>query len=213
MTTFEHALLGMNGALAAGLHHRLGWKIVALASVAAIAPDWDGVPMLIDMSRFESGHRVWGHNLLACGILGLLLGTADYRLDLSGRIAAWMTRFGPLKELATSIDRRQSFSTRTWCVWIAVATVAALSQIPADAVVSGAVGLSDWALKPLWPFSDFQFIYPLVPWGNVGVTIVFAVAMIVELKRPHQAQQIALITLVIVMLYIVLWGTFVNVRT
>ncbi|WP_372722671.1 hypothetical protein [Novipirellula sp.] len=90
--------------------------------------------------------------------------------------------------------------------------MAALSQIPADAVVSGAVGLSDWALKPLWPFSDFQFIYPLVPWGNVGVTIVFAIAMIVELKKPNQAQQIALLTLVVVVIYIALWGAFVNVR-
>ncbi|EMI21591.1 hypothetical protein RMSM_01478, partial [Rhodopirellula maiorica SM1] len=104
MTTFEHALLGINGVLAAGLHRDHGWKIVALAGVAAIAPDWDGVPMLIDMSRFEGGHRVWGHNLMACCVLGLLLGTADYRWDLAGRAAARITRYGPLKELATSID-------------------------------------------------------------------------------------------------------------
>ncbi|GAA5507169.1 metal-dependent hydrolase [Novipirellula caenicola] len=213
MTTFEHALLGINGALAAGLHRHYGWKIVALAGVAAVAPDWDGLPMLIDMSRFEAGHRVWGHNLLACWVLGMLLGTADYRWDLGGRIAAWITRYGPLNELAASIDRRRSFSARTWGVWVGVAVAAALSQIPADAVVSGAAGLSDWALKPFWPFSDFQFVYPLVPWGNVGVTIVFSVAMIAELKKPAAAQRIALVTLAVVVVYIVAWGNFVNVRS
>ena len=32
MTTFEHAMLGINGALAVGLHRRFGWQIVAMCT-------------------------------------------------------------------------------------------------------------------------------------------------------------------------------------
>ncbi|MGB7325962.1 MAG: metal-dependent hydrolase [Rubripirellula sp.] len=207
MTTFEHALLGMNGLLATGLQRRFGWKLAVLASVAAIAPDWDGVPMLFDMSRFEVGHRVWGHNLLACCLLGLCLATIDYRVDLVGRAAKSVTRWGPLRELASSVDVRQSFSRSVWFVWVLVAIVAALSQIPADAVVSGAEGLSDWALKPLWPFSDFTWIYPMIPWGNVGVTIIFAIAMIMQVKQPIHVQSIAITALVSVVVYLCVWSS------
>lgn len=43
MTTFEHAMLGANGVVASGLHDRFGWRLVALAAIAAIVPDWDGL--------------------------------------------------------------------------------------------------------------------------------------------------------------------------
>ncbi|TWU50856.1 hypothetical protein Poly51_41490 [Rubripirellula tenax] len=208
MTTFEHALLGMNGLLATGLHRRFGWKLAVLAAVAAIAPDWDGVPMLFDMSRFEVGHRVWGHNLLTCCFLGLGLASIDYRFDLIGRAAKSMTRWRPLRELAPSVDVRHSFSRPTWLVWVLVATVAALSQIPADAVVSGAEGLSDWALKPLWPFSNFTWIYPMIPWGNVGVTIIFAITMIAQVKQPAHVQSIAITALVSVVAYLCIWSAW-----
>ncbi|TWT79901.1 hypothetical protein CA13_13090 [Planctomycetes bacterium CA13] len=208
MTTFEHALLGMNGLLATGLQKRHGWKLAALAAFAAIAPDWDGLPMFIDMSRFEHGHRVWGHNLLACFLVALILGTIDYRFDISGRVAGRLVRFKPLQELAPYMDRRHTFSRSTWFVWVAVAFIAALSQIPADALVSGAEGLSDWPLKPLWPFSEWSFVHAMVPWGNVGVMLIFSVAMIAQVKRPKRVQAIATTALVAVAVYIWWWGTF-----
>jgi len=46
MTTYEHAMLGITGALAAGLHRRYGWQIVAMAGVTAVLPDWDGLSLL-----------------------------------------------------------------------------------------------------------------------------------------------------------------------
>jgi len=210
MTTFEHALLGVNGVLACGLHRRFGWKLVALGGVAAIMPDWDGLPMLIDMARFEAGHRVWGHNVLACFLLGGLLGSIDYWFDLSGHLAQRLVAMGPLQELAKHVDLRTHFSQRTWMVWMLVATLAALTQIPADIVVSGGKGLTDWALKPLWPFSAREFVYAMVPWGNVGVTVIFAIAMLLQIKLPDKTQQIAASALFLVALYIVLWATTFN---
>jgi len=234
MTTYEHAMLGINGALATGLHRRHGWKIVALASAAAIAPDWDGLPMLIDMAAYESGHRVWGHNLLACLILAVLLGTLDYRFDISGRLARRLVRFGPFRELEPFVDVRRvgvrsvelpdapsdskSSTSKTsnsttewaWIVWIVVPFVAAISQIPADAVVSGGKGLSDWPLQPLWPFSDVQFVYPMVPWGNVGVTIIFAIGMLAMVRWKNRVQSISVATLCLVATYIFAWGVWVR---
>jgi hypothetical protein len=32
---------------------------------------------------------------------------------------------------------------------------------------------SDWPLKPLWPFSDREFIYPIARWGDPGITLIF----------------------------------------
>jgi len=78
MTTIEHAMLGINGALSVGLHRRWGWQIVALAGVAATSPDWDGIFLLSNSVFLTEGHRVWGHNILVCVLVGLLLGGGDY---------------------------------------------------------------------------------------------------------------------------------------
>jgi membrane-bound metal-dependent hydrolase YbcI (DUF457 family) len=216
MTTYEHAMLGINGALAAGLQHRFGWKIIALAGVAAVAPDWDGLPMLINMAAFESGHRVWGHNILSCFLLAVALGTLDFRFDLSGRLAQRLARFGPLRELQPLVKVRQSDqefgeqSRTVWLTWVTVCFFAALSQIPADAVVSGGKGLSDWALQPFWPFSRQPLIYPLIPWGNVGVTIIFAIGMLLMVRWKKSLQPIAITTLTLVIVYIIAWGTWMR---
>ena len=87
MTTYEHVMLGVNGALATGLHHRYHWKIVALAGIAAALPDWDGLTWFISNEAFGQGHRVWGHNILACLMIGVLFGLLDYRFDLVTRAA------------------------------------------------------------------------------------------------------------------------------
>ena len=63
MTTFEHALLAINGVLATGLQRRYGWQLAGVAAVAAISPDWDGLTIAFSLAAFAAGHRVWGHNL------------------------------------------------------------------------------------------------------------------------------------------------------
>ena len=229
MTTFEHAMVGINGAIAAGLPRSYGWKIVALAGVAAIAPDWDGLPMLIDMQAFERGHRVWGHSILSCVVLGLLMGVIDYRWDLIGRLAYRFRDWGPLAEvrplltvrrkdvvteLADEVKNRQSPKPQTngltkISLWCCVAVVGCLSQIPCDIVVSGGEGLSDWAVKPFWPFSDRGVVYPMIRWGDVGPTVIFGLGMIALAKFKAAAQGIAIATLVAVIAYLLIRHWFV----
>ena len=49
MTSPEHTMVGILGAMALGLHKRFGWPVVAFAAVVSNVPDWDGLPMLFDM--------------------------------------------------------------------------------------------------------------------------------------------------------------------
>ncbi len=92
MTTYEHAMLGITGVLATGLDRRYGWSIVALAAVAAVSPDWDGLTILAGSAAFAASHRLWGHNVLACVLSGLLMGVVDYRFDLVTRCGRFFAR-------------------------------------------------------------------------------------------------------------------------
>lgn len=224
MTSIEHAMLGVNGALALGLHRRLGWSSVVVCGFAAVAPDWDGLPMLFDMERFESGHRVWGHNLLACVLLGVFLGTLDWKFRWSDLLVAKLGSMtgpkltGPKSHTALEIGNAgqsaNSIMPRTpassWWTWCVIAIIAAMSQIPADAVVSGGRGLSDWPLKPLWPFSDWKLVYPMIPWGNVGVSVIFGVAVVVMAKLQSRFQLIAIAALIAMCIYLVFWKTVMS---
>jgi membrane-bound metal-dependent hydrolase YbcI (DUF457 family) len=200
-------MLGINGALAVGLHRRFGWQIVAMSGFAAVSPDWDGLTIIVSPIAFAEGHRVWGHNLLACVLLGILIGTLDYQFDLVSRAGKLLTK---LLRLRTSPDELTPRVERTACgqlVWILVAIVAAFSQLPADMLVSGSKTLPDWELKLLWPFSDRGWVYPMVSWGDVGITLIFIVGMFAMIKWKTRVQPIAAMTLLGVATYIVIRGT------
>jgi membrane-bound metal-dependent hydrolase YbcI (DUF457 family) len=206
MTTFEHAMLGANGVVASGLHHRFGWKLVVLAAVAAIAPDWDGLTVLVDASVFDRGHRVWGHNIFACCATGILVASLDTRFNLTGRLVAWLQTFRSTSEDMADEAVVSEQPTVSYSAAIVVAVSAALSQIPADAVVSGGQGLADWPVKYLWPVSNAEVIFPLVPWGDPGITIVFCVGMILAARFKDRVRPIAISTLIGVTGYILVRG-------
>jgi hypothetical protein len=90
MTTPEHKLVGIHVAIALGIHRRWGWKTVALAGLASNIPDWDGVPMMFDMHRFEDGHRVWGHNAMAIVLTSLVVGWIQSRYSWIEKIEHWI---------------------------------------------------------------------------------------------------------------------------
>ena len=212
MTTIEHAMLGINGALSVGLHRRWGWPIVALAGVAAVSPDWDGMFMLIP-SQVEN-HRVWGHNVSACVLVGVLLGVTDYYFDVVTRCGRGFTRLMRLTVPQEALATRGRFVPNELAFWILVVIVAALSHLPADmvvsgtgedAVVSGTEGLPDWEVKMLWPFSDRGWVFPLIHWGNPGVTIVFMVGMFAMARWKSHAQAIASATLLLVVAYLIVY--------
>ncbi|MBC8356789.1 MAG: metal-dependent hydrolase [Planctomycetes bacterium] len=208
MTTFEHAMLGINGTLAAGLHRRYQWRVVALAGLAAVAPDWDGLTIIGGMELFDHAHRAWGHSFFSCVILACCIAALDYRFDLVGygeRMLCWV-----LRTPSTASVTRQEGSHQRLVAWMLVAILATMSHLAADLVYSGTAELSDWHLQLLWPFSTQGFVFPMVHWGDAGVTIIFVVSMFAMVRRRDRIQPIALITLTLVLVYIVVRGTLLS---
>jgi len=205
MTSPEHTLVGIHLAFAGRLHRICGWKGVFLAGLASNVPDWDGLPMLIDMQRFEAGHRVWGHNVLAIVTGSLVLAFTQVAFDWIGVIgrstAKWFPRLHPDKAAGVG-----SAGLQSTLIFLAVAVVAQFVHLPCDMVVSGGNGLSDWPIKPWWPFSDTAYVFPLIPWGDPGPTIILMAGIITVAKWPSRLSVSSLVTLVVLGFYLGLRG-------
>ncbi len=205
MTSPEHTLVGIHVALATGLHRLCGWRTVVMAAVASNLPDWDGVPMLIDMQRFESGHRAWGHGILSLLLAALVLGWTQSRWDWIGKVAGWSRR-----RLPSAIPHEPS-ANPAWLVGLVgtlvfagVALVAQLLHLVGDIVVSGGDGLTDWAIQPFWPFSRTAYVYPLVHWGDLGPTLILMAGIILDAKFPRHVSKVSVLTLVVLCGYMLL---------
>ncbi len=215
MTLYEHIMLGIDGAMAAGLHRRYGWQIVAWSGVAAVLPDWDGFTLLLGANRYADGHRVWGHGLLVAGALAVVLGAVACRWDLFGRVGrvlggrlGWLGQSEAFpsdpasSELGhaalcprhpTSCPMPHSWSTL--CVWATVGLAAAYSHLLTDMLYSYGRNLPVWDVPLLWPFSTRGFAYPAVPWGDPGTTLIFIAGMFAMARWRSQTQRIAAVTL------------------
>lgn len=204
MTTPEHTLVGIHLAVATGCHRYWGWPAVALAGIASNVPDWDGLPMLVDMQRFEVGHRVWGHNLLAIILSSLVLGWTQARFHWLELIGVWARRFLPSQE--ADLQRSLTFA-RGLLVYTLIACVVQLAHLPCDMVVSGGSGLTDWLVRPFWPFSNAGYVLPLIPWGDVGPTVILMAGAIALAKMPTRVSVVSALTLVLLSVYLILRGT------
>lgn len=207
MTTPEHTLVGIHFAFAMGLQRFVGWRGVAMAGVASNIPDWDGIPMLFDMQRFEIGHRVWGHGILSIILSSLLIGFIQIRLDWLGYVA---NRFrSTLTETAIAAAPQNA----DWLdgvigglVFALIGICAQLLHLPCDMVVSGGNGLSDWAIQPWWPFSSAAFVYPMIPWGDIGPTIILMAGIIAIAKRNSHLSQTSWLTIITLCGYLIVRG-------
>ena len=178
-----------------------------MAGVASNIPDWDGIPMLFDMQRFERGHRVWGHGLLSIVLTSLLLGIIEIRWDWMGSIA------NKLHSIAPSTLAADGSQNPGWLlggtgvlVYAAIGICAQAAHLPCDMVVSGGNGLSDWAIQPLWPFSNAAYVYPLIPWGDVGPIVILMAGIIITAARKSHLSQTSLLTIVALCGYLVVRG-------
>ena len=200
MTTPEHTLVGIHLAIATGCHRYWGWPAVAMAGIASNVPDWDGLPMLIDMQRFEAGHRVWGHNLLAIFFAALLLGWSQSQFHWIERSGERVRRYFSPMPSEPHISRPL---LSTLLVFTLIAFVAQVVHLPCDMVVSGGEGLSDWLVRPFWPFSNSGYVFPLIPWGDIGPTIILMAGAILLAKLPSRLSLISTLTLVVLCAYLV----------
>lgn len=206
MTTFEHAMLGVTGTLAAGLHRRRGWQIVALGGVVSVLPDWDGLSILCGAAVFDRVHRTVGHSLPVCILLGAVVAALDYRLSLIARAREFLGRWLRLFASKGPSAVRSAFCVREAAVWIAVGVLASLGHLAVDLVFSGHEVFSDWGLRLFWPFSDQVWAYPVVSWGDPSVSLIFAASMFAMVRWPSRLQTIAAVTLCLVLGYIGVWG-------
>jgi membrane-bound metal-dependent hydrolase YbcI (DUF457 family) len=205
MTAYEHAMVGINGALAAGLHRRHGWQIVVLAGVAAILPDWDSLTLLFGTNCFAAGHRLWGHNLLVAGLVAAVSSAVAYQTDAPTKIQQWLARRwtmfavpGPTAELP-----------RGGCelvLWIAVGILAAYSHLLMDVLCSANRDLPVWGVPLLWPFARGEWAYPLLSWGDPGATVIFAAGMFAMVFWRNWMRSIAWASLLAVAAYMALCG-------
>jgi hypothetical protein len=198
MTTFEHAMLGIDLVIASGLDRRYGWRLVAMAGVAAVLPDWDGISFSI--------HRAWGHGILPCFLVALMWGLMDYRFDLISRAASRMTRLVRVTVPDGLLDVRTGFSKGEAAIWCVVSVIATQTHAPCDMIVSGTKSLPDWEVLWFWPFSSEGYVYPLISWGDVGITAILFAGMFVMLRYREQRQYVACGALALSAVYAVVSG-------
>lgn len=197
-------MLGGSLVLAAGLHRRHGWGIVVIAGVTAMLPDWDGLTLVFGGAAYDRSHRIWGHNLLVAALLGGLAGGGEFLGNLTDRLKRFAAKVSsslaanpPPSALPTT-----AFSVQSLVVWFVTGSVASLSHLAVDLVYSGHPHMQDWGLQLLWPFSRHQWAHPIVPWGDVGATVIFVVEMFALYRWPSRAQPIAWLSLTGVCLYV-----------
>lgn len=195
-------MVGILGAMALGLHKRFGWRIVAFAAVVSNVPDLDGLPMLFDMERFESGHRVWGHNFLLIVATSIFLGWTQARFEWIQRIGTYAIKFLP-----SEVKRSQPswYLPIPLLVFIFVGIGVQVLHLVCDMVVSGGQGLSNWPVKPFWPIWQIGYIYPLIPWGDVGPTVIM-MAGIIGIAKFGRDQFVAILTLIFLVTYLFFRG-------
>ncbi len=137
MTTYEHAMVGITGFMATGLQRKYGWQMVLIAGIAAMSPDWDALPYVIDHDMFERGHRVWGHNVLISLLVGIAIALSEYYFNWTTKLGRTFQRLFPQMMPPEHLIPKSDQATRSLFVLMAVCVVAACSHLFADLVVSG----------------------------------------------------------------------------
>jgi hypothetical protein len=204
MTVYEHAMLGATVALATGCQRRHGWAIVMMAAAAGALPDWDGLSLLLGGAAYSRVHRVWGHNLLAAALGGLLAGVLGLLCHHSARVRQrtllLLARLGQPMSPAMAVP---PLSAQTFCVWVVVGILAGLSHLPADVIYGGGESGLSWPVPLLWPFAERGWVVPLLSWGDFGPTVVFLMEMFALYRWPRRGQLLAWLTLLLLAGYLV----------
>lgn len=199
-------MLGVTGAVALGMHRRYGWQLVAAAGAAAIVPDWDGLSLAFGAVAFDHVHRTWGHNVWAAAVAGAIVALLEYRFGWMERIGTRLAEKLKLRPAGSRTDFPRPFGWSGLATWISVGVAASLSHLGADMLFSGHATLSDWGVQLLWPFCDRAWVYPMVPWGDPCVSVIFAAGMFAMLRWPDRLERVARATLGAVAAYVLIRG-------
>jgi len=197
MTSPEHTLVGVLGAFSVGLHSRFGWTAVVFVAVASNLPDLDGIPMLFDMERFEVWHRVLGHNVFSILLTSAFIAFLQHRFRWIERISS---RMGHLLPSGSTVEPPDSVPNIQFANLFLMSICFQCVHLVCDITVSGGSGLSNWLVKPFWPVNDAGFVVPLIPWGDIGPTIIMMLGVI-AIAKVKNVNRTAILTLVLLCIY------------
>lgn len=158
--------------------------------------------MLVDMQRFENGHRVWGHNVFAILLTTLLVICLQRRFQWVEAAGLRVKRFLPA-------DAQQLMTPTAPApirVYFLIVFAAQMIHLPCDMVVSGGKGLSDWHVCPLWPVSDIGLAFPLIPWGDIGPTMILMAGILAVATFRHRSSAVSWLALVGLVAYLLVRG-------
>jgi hypothetical protein len=148
---------------------------------------------------------VWGHNLLVAGIGGAIVGGIGLLAARSLRVRTLLTR------LPAAVPPAPPGTALTAVVWVVIGTLAGLSHLPADIVFNGGTGLTAWPVPLLWPFSRQSWAVPIVPAGDIAVTLFFVAEMFALYRWPGRVRAIATLTLAAVSAYLLARWSIIGV--
>ena len=205
MTTIEHAFVGINTVFATGMYRKHGWQLVAVTAFASILPDWDALTFLWSVELFDTAHRSWGHSLLVCFLVSTVFAIIDYRFDFVTGMGRWFQRVSRLEMDQNALKPRTNFLIKPVFIWGFFANLAGLLHLLADIVVSGHPEMANWGVRVFWPFSNAEIAFPMISWGDIGVSIIFFTGMFAMLKWKSKVQPIAALIFVAVILYIIVF--------
>lgn len=201
MVYYDHAMLGATLAVAVGAQRRLGWPIVVFAALAGMLPDWDAASKHISQETYHIGHRVWGHNLFAATLGGILLGLLGY----------WISRSRPMI-LDNDSDALQPNGARQASglgFWIVLCILITLSHPLFDVLYCGWGRDVNWPVRLLWPLVPDGFGRPWMPWGDWGASVILLVGLCVVLVVPRR-QLAACLSLSVFAIYVIIQGALVQ---
>lgn len=151
------------------------------------------------------GTDIGGHNLLVAGLAAMVISTVAYQWNVLNRIQGWLAKhwkaLAVCGQVKTPPHRRSELF-----LWIVIGVLAAYSHLLIDAMFSVGKNLPIWGVHLLWPFTGTIWAYPLVPWGNIGVTVIFAMSMFAMLRWPAWIRAIAASSLIAVAGYMAICG-------
>jgi hypothetical protein len=176
-------------ALAVGAHRRFGPAVVVTAAAAAAFPDWDDLPGGV--------HRIWGHSLLTAPLAGGLIGALGFLCYSSAR-----------RQRPAAVESQAGEGRRALAVWVLVGLLASATHLLADLAYSGTFLAAEWPVALLWPISSRGWAYPLVPWADRGLTVVFAATLIGACLVPSCARLLGVLGMLISGAYVVSWATW-----
>lgn len=189
MEYHDHAMVGGTLAVAVGAQRRHGWPVIALAALAGMVPDWDALAKHFSPETYQAGHRVWGHNLFAVTLAGLLMGGLGFLMHQS-----------------LSRSRPPSLPPERCGPWLALGVAILWTHPFLDILYCGLGREAEWPVGLFWPITSEGVGWPLVSWEDRGATVILALGLIIIVVSRNYRQAAAAFSLGILFIYITVRG-------